>query len=116
MRVVRRLIVQRLIVRRVWINRDSCLWHTLCGPEAPGLIENDEALSVYRIKEESLQFTQDELKQLLEASRVCPMNAFYVETSGGEVLNIDETAWVLEAIKSGNYAWEVVDTQAGEAR
>jgi hypothetical protein len=45
--------MRKLIVRRVWIERSSCLWHTLCEPEAPGLIENDEANSVFRIKEES---------------------------------------------------------------
>ena len=98
--------MQRLIVRRVWIHKDECLRHTLCEPEAPGLIENDEANSVYRIKEESILQTQSELKQLLEASRVCPMAAFYLETDSGEVLNVKESAWVQKAINSGSYDWE----------
>ena len=99
--------MRRLFVRRVWIHKDECLWHTLCEPEAPGLIENDEANRVYRVKEEFLLHTQGELKQLLEASRVCPMNALYIETDSGEVLNAKESAWVQKAIESGSYAWEV---------
>jgi hypothetical protein len=98
--------MRRLIVRRVWIDLDSCLWHTLCRPEAPGLIEEVGSDGASRIKEESLLRTQDELKQLLEASQVCPMNAFYVETDSGEVLNIGELDWVQKAIQSGSYAWE----------
>jgi ferredoxin len=98
--------MRKLVVRRVWIERKACLAHTLCEPEAPSLIESDEASDAFRIKEECLRRTQQELQLLLEASRVCPMDAFYVETDCGEVLNVDDTDWVRAAIKLGNYAWE----------
>ena len=97
---------QKLIVRRVWIERVECLAHTLCGPEAPGLIEIDESAGASRIREEVLRRTPEELKQLLEATWVCPVSAFYVETDGGDVYIVGETDWVQRAIRSGNYAWE----------
>ncbi|HUG71837.1 MAG TPA: hypothetical protein VMK82_00295, partial [Steroidobacteraceae bacterium] len=102
---VRRLIVKDLVVRRVWIEGAECTWHTLCEPEAPGLITDDHANGVSRVKEESLLRTQDELNKLLEASRVCPMAAFYLETDTGDILNVDASDWVQNAIASGSYRW-----------
>jgi ferredoxin len=89
----------------VWIEKSECTGHTLCVPEAPGLIEYDAASDVSVIKEGAFQRTQPELKALLEASEVCPMDAFYVETDDGSVFNASRNDNVRRAIREGRYTW-----------
>ena len=98
--------MKELIIRRFWIDKESCTGFTLCRIEAPGIIAEDEANGVSRIREESLLRTPGELKRLLEAWRMCPMAAFYLETDSGEILNIDESDWAQSAIASGLCRWE----------
>ena len=101
-----------LTIKRVWIERFECLAHTLCESEVPGLIEYDESHGVYRVKEEALSHAPSELKQLLEASSVCPMHAFHIETEDGYTFNVQNNEMVRAAIKAGRYSWSSVPRNA----
>jgi ferredoxin len=93
-----------LVIKRIWIERSECLWHTLCVPEAPTLIENEPDGPAVVIQA-ALTYTQPELVQLVDASRVCPMRAFHIETEDGRVLCIPDDRSVGEALRAGNYRW-----------
>ena len=93
-----------LIVRRVWVDKNQCTAMTLCESESEGLIEYSEEQGASVVKEHALQRTQQELKLLLEASEVCAMSAFYLETEDGRVINLDHDE-VQQAITSGKYRW-----------
>ena len=99
----------RLYVKRVWIDRENCLAHTLCEPEASGLIECDEAGQVYKVREAALQRTPQELKELLEANSVCPMGAFRVLLEDGKTYVIGDEPWIKKAIERGDYEWSKAD-------
>lgn len=60
----------RLYVKRVWIDSNYCTLSTLCEGEAPELIDA-QGSDLFVVRESALQRTQEELKQLLEASGVC---------------------------------------------
>ena len=94
-----------LRIRRVWIEKADCTGHTLCVPDAPGLIEFDSASGVSVVKEAVLQRTQPELKALLEASEVCPMDAFFIETDDGSTFNASRNEIIRRAIREGRYTW-----------
>jgi ferredoxin len=94
-----------LRVRRVWIEKAECTGHTLCVPEAPGLIEYDADSDVSVVKESALQRTHPELKALLDASEVCPMDAFFVETEDGSVFNVSRNDDIRRAVREGRYTW-----------
>jgi ferredoxin len=97
--------VLHLNIRRVWIERAECLGHTLCIPEAPGLIEFDDNGGVAVVREASLKRTQSELKILLEASAVCPMRAFRIEIDDGFAFTLPGNEDVRKAIREGRYSW-----------
>jgi ferredoxin len=94
-----------LVVRRVWIEKTQCLWHTLCHSEAVGLIEFNDDVEASVVNEHLLRRTQDELRQLLEAEAVCPVEAFYLETDDGCIHNVSSDR-VQAAIQTGDYRWE----------
>jgi ferredoxin len=94
-----------LKIRRVWIERAECTGHTLCVPEAPGLIEYDRATDASSVKEAGLERTQAELKLLLDASEVCPMRAFFIETDDGSTFNATRNEDIRRAIRAGRYSW-----------
>jgi ferredoxin len=96
--------MSELVIKRVWIEPAKCTGHTLCVPEAPGLIEYDESKDVSVVKEAALKRTQQELKLLLEASEVCPMSAFFLETLDGSTFNLDNEL-IRQAIRDGKYKW-----------
>jgi hypothetical protein len=77
----------------------------MCEPEAPGLVEYDESIGVFAVKEASLKRTQEELKQLLEASYMCPMWAFQVTLVDGKTYYIRDEQWIRDAISKGDYEW-----------
>jgi ferredoxin len=93
-----------LVIRRVWIEKAECTGHTLCVPEAPGLIVNDERSDVSVVQEHSLERTQHNLKLLLEAEAVCPMSAFFIEVENGDVFNLSNDL-IQKKIRQGNYRW-----------
>ena len=93
-----------LVVRRVWIEKSECTGHTLCASEAPGLIEYDPSSDVSVVQEHSLERTQENLKLLLEAEAVCPMDAFFVELEDGKVFNLCNELIQTE-VRRGNYRW-----------
>lgn len=94
-----------LAIKRVWIERGECTGHTLCVPEAPGLIEYDKKADVSVVLESNLQRTQQELRMLLEASEVCPMSAFFVQLADGRTFEAGSEP-IRSAIRQGNYKWE----------
>ena len=93
-----------LVVKRVWIDKNECLAHSLCVSEAEGLIEYSDEESAAVVKEDALQRTQQELMLLLKTSHVCPMSALFLETENGRVLNLDDDE-VQRAIEAGTYRW-----------
>jgi len=93
-----------LVVKRVWIDKNECTAMTLCESESKGLIEYSKEQGASVVKEHTLRRTQQELKLLLEASNVCAMSAFYLETEDGRVLNLDDDI-VQQSIKAGSYRW-----------
>jgi len=94
-----------LSIRRVWIEKSECTGHRLCVPEAPGLIEYDAASDVSVVKEATLSRTHAELKKILEASEVCPMDAFFIETDDGGVFNVSRNEIIRRAVLEGRYRW-----------
>jgi ferredoxin len=94
-----------LRIRRVWIEKAECTGHTLCVPEAPGLIAMDQEHDVAVVQEVALNRTHAELKLLLEASWVCPMDAFFIETDDGSTFNATRNEIVRCAIQEGRYTW-----------
>ncbi len=93
-----------LIVKRVWVERNECLSHTLCIPEAPDEIEYDDAIGSAVVKESSLRKTKEELERLLAAADVCPMNALYLETQNGSIFNVCDEP-IQKLIKLGRFRW-----------
>ena len=57
------------------------------------------------VKLERLEYSHQELELLLEASKVCPMRAFRLESEDGQVYSLPEDDAVRVALKSGNYRW-----------
>jgi ferredoxin len=96
--------MSELIIKRVWIEPAECTGHTLCVPEAPGLIAYDKKADVSVVLENSLKRTHQELKQLLEASEVCPMLAFFIQTSDGSTFNASNEL-IRSVIRKGHYKW-----------
>jgi hypothetical protein len=94
-----------LVIKRVWIEKAECTGHTLCLPEAPGLIAYYASDDVSDVKESGLRHTHQELTLLLEASSVCPMRAFFIETEDGRVYGIPDHPEVREAIRLRSYRW-----------
>jgi ferredoxin len=93
-----------LLIRRVWIERGECTSHTLCITETSGLIELDPDGDSAVVKEAALQRTQQELQELLEASFVCPMAAFHIETADGSTFCLGNEL-LQRAIRQGGYRW-----------
>jgi len=57
------------------------------------------------VVQDALIHTDTELKLLLEASWVCPMDAFYIETDDGSTFNAWRDLTIRRAIKEGRYTW-----------
>jgi ferredoxin len=94
-----------LVVKRIWIERSECTGHTLCGPEAPDLIELDQSGDTSTVKQGSLRNSQQELAWLIAASEVCPMRAFRVETEDGRIHCVPDDRAVRDALKQGDFRW-----------
>jgi ferredoxin len=88
----------------VWIDPAQCTGHTLCVPEASGLIAYDKTKDVSVVKDANWQRTRQELMLLLEASEVCPMNAFILDTLDGGTFNLNNES-IRQAIRDGKYKW-----------
>jgi ferredoxin len=92
-----------LVIKRVWIERSECTGHGLCVPEAAGLVEYNPLGDFSIVKLGRLTYAHQQLKTLLEASMVCPMTAFGLESEDGRVYTLPEDEPVRVALKSGNY-------------
>ncbi len=77
-------------IKKVWVDEGVCTWHQICIPEAPGLIEFDDALVSARVREEVLKRNADELRSLINAADVCPMPAIKIELENGKVIDPDD--------------------------
>ena len=94
-----------LVVKRIWIEKSECTGHGLCIPEADGLIEYNPLGDFSIVKVDRLRYAQQQLASLLEASKVCPMRAFRLESEDGRVYTLPEDEPVRVALESGNYRW-----------
>ena len=94
-----------LVVKRIWIERSECTGCGLCVPEAAGLVEYNPLGDSSIVKMDRLTYAHQQLKSLLEASMVCPMWAFRLESEDGRVYTLPEDEPVRVALESGNYRW-----------
>ena len=103
------VLMRTLKVTRVFIKASECLSHFLCQSELPenvitAEIPDGKDFEIAVLNQNKLPRTNESLLSMLEAADMCPVDAFFIESSDGTIMNV-WSEHVQSKIKAKEIEW-----------